>query len=319
LFYVCSTLYTVPTVPKAWPTSWYTWVVTTITKDGANIYVRGQFVVFDFHQGLVCRFDQQDLITKSNARPVDFCDYTEEKYHYSLNDTSPTGACGGMKELSDHLEPIVYPPEFVEKAFLHSVDFINGRYCNHFLALDLHISGQNVQMDIWTGVDDEIPCQMSVHDIQNKAITTWAFDAFKTVIPDQMIQCTAPRLLCRQPNWVCRAVPNSEPDQLGQQLRIVCDPLVMDCSPINPGGDFYLPNTVEHHCNWAFNNYYQTYKAKLGVEACSFGSVSELVPPSLLETEEGLVYLKNSAKLEHNELSNIFTVFALDLACVPLE
>jgi len=84
---------------------------------------------------------------------------------------------------------------------------------------------------------------------------------------------------------------------------------MMDCSPINPGGDYYIPNTVQNHCNWAFNNYYMLYRGKLGTSACALGTVSELVPPSVVNEEFFKTYSNESL------IEDIFTVFPLELAC----
>jgi len=43
-------------------------------------------------------------------------------------------------------------------------------------------------------------------------------------------------------------------------LNYICGPANIDCSPINQGGDHYLPNDLISHANWAFNEYYQKIK-----------------------------------------------------------
>jgi len=60
----------------------------------------------------------------------------------------------------------------------------------------------------------------------------------------------------------------------------VCSAGLVDCTPINPGGAHFEPDTIYAHCDWAFDQYYQANKDIQGVAACDFSGSAELVPPS---------------------------------------
>jgi len=112
-------------------------------------------------------------------------------------------------------------------------------------------------------------------------VTTWAFDGFGPTIPPEAInQCSAPKLLCQETNWMCLSKPGTDNGKLQSAIQWVCDPTHLDCSPINPGGAHYLPNTLLDHCNWAFNAYYVKYRSTQGVGACDFGGIAQIVPPN---------------------------------------
>lgn len=62
----------------------------------------------------------------------------------------------------------------------------------------------------------------------------------------------------------CLAEPNRSPDDLGYALSIVCDKnnTGFDCTKINSASaadndTAYWPNTIYHHCNYAFDGYWQ--------------------------------------------------------------
>lgn len=62
----------------------------------------------------------------------------------------------------------------------------------------------------------------------------------------------------------CLALPDRSADDLGYAISVVCDPAKFDCGPIQPSADSaspYWPNTINAHCNWAFDGY---WKAKGG-------------------------------------------------------
>jgi len=147
--------------------------------------------------------------------------------------------------------------------------------------LGITIGTQLIQMDVWTAVDNDFPCQISITDIPTRVVTTWAFDGFGTTIPPEAInQCSAPKILCTQANWVCISKPGTDPSKLLSALQWVCDPTHLDCSPIQPGGDHYIPNTLPDHCNWAFNAYFLLHRASQGLAACDFGGTAQFVAPS---------------------------------------
>ncbi|KAH8948491.1 hypothetical protein BDL97_11G096400 [Sphagnum fallax] len=68
-----------------------------------------------------------------------------------------------------------------------------------------------------------------------------------------------PRHRRLQEQW-CVAKPNQASTTLQGALDWACGPLQgqgqVDCSPIQSTGACYNPNTLEDHCNWAFNSYY---------------------------------------------------------------
>jgi len=165
---------------------------------------------------------------------------------------------------------------------------------------------KNVQMDMWTGVDDYYPCQMSIFEIGSGEVTTWAFDGFTEVIPVDTNQCSSPRLICKQADWVCRPKAGIVDDDLGKQLQWVCNPDNLDCSPINPGGAFFEPNNAESHCTWAFNAYYKARRGDEGTSACNFGGLAELVPP----TSYNKVITENTKKRKLG-----WSIFPPDVVC----
>lgn len=60
-------------------------------------------------------------------------------------------------------------------------------------------------------------------------------------------------------------------------LHYACEfPDEFDCSPVNPGGEFYQPNDLMSHCDWVFNAYFKQYKMLYGEDACP-SSVAQLV------------------------------------------
>lgn len=296
-----------PTTPTSWPRSWYTWVVTTIVQ-GQNIVLnKGQQMAFDLDEQLTCRFNQQDLISKSPVRPADMCDHVA-LYHYSINDTSSYAACSGISQLLSPLTLIEYPDEFVTKAKFVGVDHIASKQCNHFIGAQLSIDGKNLQMDLWTGVEDGYPCQMSILEIGSSEVTTWAFDGFTEIIPLDDMQCSSPKLICKQADWICRPKTGIDNDELGKQLQWVCDPTNLDCTPINPGGQYFEPNNVEAHCTWAFNTYYKARRAEQGIAACYFGGTAELVPPTTTNNE---VIAENTQKRQLYPWS----IFPPDVIC----
>ncbi|KAH8965293.1 hypothetical protein BDL97_04G110600, partial [Sphagnum fallax] len=68
-----------------------------------------------------------------------------------------------------------------------------------------------------------------------------------------------PRHRKLQKQW-CVAKPNQAATTLQGDLDWACGPLQgqgqVDSSPIQLTGACYNPNTLEDHCNWAFNAYY---------------------------------------------------------------
>jgi len=271
-----------PVAPKVWPGTWYTWVVTSVVKVGVDkpLYNVGQLISYDTLNQVACRYSQQNLLTPVPNRPLDVCDYTAG-VHYMMDDTTTNSTCLGTSQIQGNLAQIVYPPEYLAVAKFLGVDKVAQKDCNHFVGMGIVIDGENVQMDVWTATDTSYPCQISVTDLVTRVITTWAFDGFSGVIPPVALgQCSAAKIMCAEEKWVCNSKPGADPAKLQSAIEWVCDPTHLDCSPINPGGPHYIPNTLVDHCNWAFNAYYRLHRASQGVSACDFGGIAAVIPPA---------------------------------------
>jgi len=282
-FLLLTIAYTQPTPPSSFPPSWYTWVVTSITEVGIDkpYYSVGQLVAYNMQQNLSCRLNQQNLLAPKPNRPIDQCDYSTGK-HYMLDSTVPGSVCSGTSAIETGMDIITYPPEYLAVARFFGVDKVNQKDCNHFVASDIVIDGNHVQMDVWTAVDNSLPCQISVTDltVTPKKITTWAFDGFSISFPtDSINQCLAAKIICEQPDWLCHPKPGIPDSQLIAALTWVCNPIHLDCGPIAPGGDHYIPNTPQDHSKWAFNAYYRLNRYTQGPAACDFNGIAQLVPP----------------------------------------
>jgi hypothetical protein len=292
-----------PIPPNTFPRTWHTWVVTSVVKVGVSkpLYSVGQLIAFDGVAQYTCRYLQQNLLTPVPTRPVDSCDYIGD-VHYILSDVVPTATCLGTSTIQGNLTPIGYPPQYLAVAKFLGVDRVAQKNCNHFVAMNIVIGGDSVQVDVWTTTDTAFPCQISVTDLTSQVITTWAFDGFDTVIPpDAVSQCTAPKLVCT-PGTICRAKTTVTDSQLLTGLQWVCNPTYLDCSPIQPGGTNYIPNTIRDHSNWAFNAYFMKNRASQGVSACNFSGLAEVVNTTPSEPlTEPLPFLN--------------AVYGLDLVC----
>jgi len=143
------------------------------------------------------------------------------------------------------------------------------------------------QLDVWTDTVSGYPCQISAQRISDQKTTTFAFDGFNTIIPPSAKLCIAAKMQCAQRDWECHAKKTATPNALSAALGWVCSN--QDCSPINPGGKNYLPNTLVDHCNWAFTTYFRAYKMDQGYSACDFSGNAELVPPNTTRVERSIV------------------------------
>eukprot|EP01126_Amoeba_proteus_P056515 TRINITY_DN710_c0_g2_i1.p1 TRINITY_DN710_c0_g2~~TRINITY_DN710_c0_g2_i1.p1 ORF type:complete len:315 (-),score=37.85 TRINITY_DN710_c0_g2_i1:78-1022(-) len=294
-----------PVPPTSFPPTWYTWMVTSVTPYGEPpTFSRGQLVAFDFTQQYSCRFLQQDLLGNSSLRPNDYCDATKNQ-HYRIDDTTgslgPDPACDSTTSMDGQFSTPSYPQDYLNSATFIGVVKVNQVLCNHFYSSSVTIAGRSVQLDVFTRTDVGWPCQISVEDLKTRQITTWAFDGFSNVIPPAAKSCTAAQLLCAERNYTCQANPSATPAALQAALSWVCG--VEDCSPINPGGKYYYPNTLKDHCNWAFNTYYLKYRLSQGVDACSFSGNAILAPPT------SFVNRPRSSSIDTT------TLFPLDLVC----
>lgn len=280
--YLCLVARADPTPPKTWPATWYTWVVTSIVKVGVDqpLYDYGQLVAYDSQNQYTCRSNQQNLVKPTSNRPVDMCDFTMNT-HYMMDDSNVTSNCSGVSKLQGPMPQIVWPAVFLANAMFLGIDRVAQKDCNHFLATNIIIGDETVQMDVWTAIDTELPCEISITNMDTKIITTWAFDGFANFIPqDGKNRCSAPKIMCAEEKWQCHAKPDADPSKLQGALGWVCDPTRVDCTPIGPGGDHYYPNTIYAHCDWAFNVYFRQYRANQGLAACDFAGLAELVPPT---------------------------------------
>jgi hypothetical protein len=77
----------------------------------------------------------------------------------------------------------------------------------------------------------------------------------------------------------CVSIANVSDATLQSSLDWACGPLAnqgqVNCGPINVGGVCYEPNTLAHHCDWAFNAYFQKMNAT--DDACSFSGTAQKV------------------------------------------
>jgi len=271
-----------PTPPTTFPATWYTWVVTSVTKSGVSkpLYDFGQLIAYDSVNQWSCRLNQQDLINANPNRPVDYCNYKGE-LHYSIPNTYSNVTCASSVATQGNLTSIPYPPEYLNAAKFFGVDKVNQLTCNHFVASGIMIAGETLQMDVWTDTKTNMPCQISVTDLSTTVVTTWAFDGFTIAIPpDSINQCLAAMILCAENNWVCNAMSSATDAQLIAALSWVCGAGGLNCGPINPGGSNYYPNTPQAHADWAFNAYYLLYRTTQGPAACNFGGIAQIVPPN---------------------------------------
>ncbi|KAH9548665.1 hypothetical protein CY35_11G099600 [Sphagnum magellanicum] len=86
-----------------------------------------------------------------------------------------------------------------------------------------------------------------------------------------------PRHRRLQEQW-CVAKPNQASTTLQGALDWACGPLQgqgqVDCSPIQSTGACYNPNTLQDHCNWAFNAYYLLHSNS--ADPCDFAGSAVL-------------------------------------------
>jgi len=293
--------------PGSFPANWFTWVVTTVIKVGDQkpTHDFGQQIGYSVDGKWSCRLNQQNLLQPRAIRPVDFCDF-EAGVHSMLDSTLyPESTCTATDTLEGNIGIVTYPPEYLTTARFLGVDRVASKDCNHFVAYRIQIDNKDVQMDVWTAIDNSFPCQISITDLETRILTNWAFDGFNTDIPaDAVNQCGAAKIMCTQSNWTCQPKPGTPESRLIAALQWVCNPSVLDCSPIAPGGPHHEPNTPEDHCKWAFNAYYLRHRPVQGLAACNFDGIAELVPPPQINPQGS-----------NSNSTSILDVFTLDLTC----
>jgi len=303
----------IPVPPPAFPANWYTWVVTSVVKSGVSKpqYDYGQLIGYNVQNQWSCRLNQQDLLTPKPTRPVDFCDFQAEQ-HYFLPSNAPNAVCGSTTPIVGNLSVVTYPAEYLAAAKFFGVDKVNQLMCNHFVASSIIINGVTYQMDVWTDQNTNLPCQISATDLGAQVVTNWAFDGFGTVFPnDSVNQCLAAKIMCAQSNWVCNVVPGTPDSSIIAALSWVCGSGGLNCAPINPGGDHYIPNTPVDHGNWAFNQYYLQYRTVQGPNACAFGGIAHIIPPP-----PSTYQADNDEEIEKNPgIEGLFAMFSNNLTC----
>jgi aryl-phospho-beta-D-glucosidase BglC (GH1 family) len=72
----------------------------------------------------------------------------------------------------------------------------------------------------------------------------------------------------------CVLRPNQPADAIASALGYACG--VINCSPIQPGGAHYEPNTLEDHFAWAAQEYYDRFQYLQSIHTCDFGGVAML-------------------------------------------
>jgi hypothetical protein len=269
-----------PVPPKGFPPDWHSWVLTSIKRGTELLWAKGQIITYVSSSQYSCRYDQQDLVNPSPLRAKDYCDYTDgDRFSVGYDEDCDLLDC------PTSVSAILYNPNITSVAKFLGIDIVNNRQCFHFFSDDVFnpVDGSVIDVNLWTDISTTWPCEISMVDYPLNYTYTWAFDGFSDRIPTNNIdysKCIQAKEICIQQDYVCRAIPTANESQLGAALSWVCNPSILDCSPIQPGGKYYYPNTLLDHCNWAFDAYYQIHKDSQGAGACYFGGVAHLVPPT---------------------------------------
>jgi hypothetical protein len=124
-----------------------------------------------------------------------------------------------------------------------------------------------------------------------------------------------PRHRRLQEQW-CVAKPNQASTTLQGALDWACGPLQgqgqVDCSPIQSTGACYNPNTLEDHCNWAFNSYYLLHTNL--ANPCDFAGSAVLTtidPSKKISTPDSLVPPSSLSKKRDSS-------FCVSVMCFPV-
>jgi len=294
-----------PKPPAEFPKTWNSWVLTSVVSGNYDLNISGN-LTHNFGQVISvsgdgnwsCRTQQSELLKPADKVPGDFCEYSaHNRSHRSDTRQAAQGGSCTTSALDGALPKLAFPKAVLDKFMFLGVDKVNQKMCNHWTALGV---SPGVDIDFWASVNDSFPCEISQRRSLtggNWDITTWAFDGFNTVIPhDTIEECMS--LKCGAKPLKCAAKENVTDEQLGGALGWVCDPQNLDCTPIQPGGDHYQPNTLTDHCNWAFEAFYSQGKG-----SCDFGGVAELTRGSSIGNP-----VPSMSQKGHS-------IFELDLAC----
>jgi len=277
-----------PTISK-WPKSFFARLVTTITPPGGDgpTFNFQQMVVYDGNENFTCRYDEQNLLNHAiRVRPVDYCSNAD---HYRIQDgsglTPPEKITCSMNQ--SHFPRFEWPSQFLDDAKFVAVDKVNGRSVNHFFVQNMMVKGVDTQVDIWLGQDDGLVALMTFLDVNTDVITTYSFVEIQSGYPNSALRCTSALIKCGLDDALCRVKNGTAKGDISAATSWICTPGAgngnLDCSPIEPGGKFYEPDTVLAHGNWAFNAYFQKNKYIDGMLAClSINGVSGdlVIPPT---------------------------------------
>ena len=121
---------------------------------------------------------------------------------------------------------------------------------------------------------------------------------------------TTPPLGAGSGTW-CVANPAAGNTSLVDALNFACGVSVEICSAIQSGQSCYLPNTVASHASWAFNNYWQTYKA--AGASCAFGGAAVLTSTDPSKPEEFLGFSWVFFLLETHAIDQLMLQFILTI------
>jgi len=214
----------------------------------------------------------------ATPRPGDTCDFHRGM---RLHDPDPTvqHACTNST-LTGTIVPIPLPAEVLSNYTFVSVVPIDGCETNHFVsylkngdAMDLYFTYH--QFTSW-------PRLIRINETAKKSTTEYDFTAFDEALPTYSYDfCQSGIKNCfNYDTYICHANPYGNQTEMGLSITWICanDWIKVDCSPINPGGSEYFPNTLIDHCNWAYAKYYEKWKDP---HACDFASTGLLTPPKI--------------------------------------
>ncbi|XP_057526088.1 PLASMODESMATA CALLOSE-BINDING PROTEIN 3-like [Amaranthus tricolor] len=108
-------------------------------------------------------------------------------------------------------------------------------------------------------------------------------------------------------SW-CVASQTAARLSLQMALDYACGHGGVDCSPIQPGGRCYHPNTLHDHASFAFNNYYQKNPIP---NSCNFGGTAIVTSTNPSTQLCQYPSTSTSSSVLDTENQNISTVFGL--------
>ncbi len=124
-----------------------------------------------------------------------------------------------------------------------------------------------------------------------------------------------PRHRRLQEQW-CVAKPNQAATTLQGDLDWACGPLQgqgqVDCSPIQSTGACYNPNTLEDHCNWAFNAYYLLHSNLADpYDFAGYAVLTTIDPSKKISTPDSLIPPSSLSKKWDSS-------FCISVMCFPV-